>query len=61
MEMTLSLYKNDIFIHKYKVISILDHYRLIALLNAIYQLINIIVTNHLRRTSENYAVMEGSQ
>jgi len=59
--MTLSLYKNDIFIHKYKVISILDHYRLIALLNAIYQLINIIVTNHLRRTSENCAVMEGSQ
>ena len=50
-----------IFIHKDKDIAILDHYRPIALLNTIYQLIMIIITSRLRQLSENYAVMEGSQ
>jgi len=50
-----------ILIHKDKDIAILDHYRPIALLNTIYQLINIIITSRLRRLSEKYAVMEGSQ
>ena len=48
-------------IHKDKDIAILDHYRPIALLNTIYQLIMIIITSRLRQLSENYAVMEGSQ
>jgi len=34
-----------ILIHKDKDIAILDHYRPIALLNTIYQLINIIITS----------------
>ena len=34
-----------ILIHKDKDIAILDHYRSIALLNTIYQLINIIITS----------------
>jgi len=42
-------------------IAILDHYRPIALLNTIYQLIMIIITSRLRQLSENYAVMEGSR
>jgi len=50
-----------ILIHKDKDIAILDHYRPIALLNTTYQLINIIITSRLRRFSEKYAVMEGSQ
>jgi len=50
-----------ILIHKDKDIAILDHYRPIALLNTIYQLIMIIITSRLRQLSENYAVMEGSQ
>jgi len=50
-----------ILIHKDKDIAILDHYRPIALLNTIYQLIMIIITTRLRQLSENYAVMEGSQ
>jgi len=50
-----------ILIHKDKDIAILDHYRLIALLNTIYQLIKIIITSRLRQLSGNYAVMEGSQ
>jgi len=49
-----------ILIHKDKDIAILDHYRPIALLNTIYQLIMIIITSRLRRLLENYAVMEGS-
>ena len=49
-------------IHKDQDIAILDHCsRPIALLNTIYQLINIIITSRLRRLSEKYAVMEGSQ
>jgi len=36
-----------VFIHKDKDITILDHYRPIALLNTIYQLINIIITSRL--------------
>jgi len=48
-------------IHKDKYIAILDHYRPIALLNTIYQLIMIIITSRLRQLSEKYAVMEGSQ
>jgi len=50
-----------ILIHKDKDIAILHHYRPIALLNTIYQLINIIVTSRLRKLLEQYAVMEGSQ
>jgi len=50
-----------ILIHKDKDIAILDHYRPIALLKTIYQLIKIIITSRLRQLSENYAVMEGSQ
>jgi len=50
-----------ILIHKDKDIAILDHYRPIALLNTIYQLINIIITSRLGRISEKYAVMEGFQ
>jgi len=50
-----------ILIHKDKDIAILDLYRPIALLNTIYQLIMIIITNRLRQLLENYAVMEGSQ
>jgi len=50
-----------ILIHKDKDIAILDHYRPIALLNTIYQLIMIIITSRLRQLSENYAVLEGSQ
>jgi len=50
-----------ILIHKDKDIAILDHYRPIALLNTIYQLIMLIITSRLRQLTENYAVMEGSQ
>ena len=50
-----------ILIHKDKDIAILDHYRPIALLNTIYQLIMLIITSRLRQFSENYAVLEGSQ
>jgi len=50
-----------ILIHKDKNITVLDHYRPIALLNTIYQLIMIIITSRLRQLAENYAVMEGSQ
>ena len=50
-----------ILIHKDEDIAILDHYRPIALLNTIYQLMMIIITSRLRQLSENYAVMEGSQ
>jgi len=50
-----------ILIHKDKDIAILDHYRPIALLNTIYQLIMIVITSRLRQLSENYAVMEGSE
>ena len=48
-------------IHKDKGIAILDHYRPIALLNTIYQLIMFIITSRLRQLTEYYAVMEGSQ
>jgi len=50
-----------ILIHEDKDIAILDHYRPIALLNTIYQLINIIIMSRLRQLLEKYAVMEGSQ
>ena len=50
-----------ILIHKDKDTAILDHYRPIALLNIIYQLIMLIITSRLRQLSESYAVMEGSQ
>jgi len=50
-----------ILIHKDKDIAILDHYRPIALLNTIHQLIMIIITSRLRQLSGNYAVMKGSQ
>ena len=50
-----------ILIHKDKDIAILDHYRPIALLNTIYQLIMLITTSRLKQLTENYAVMEGSQ
>ena len=50
-----------ILIHKNKDIAILDHYRPIALLNTIYQLIMLIITSRLRQLTEYYAVMEGSQ
>jgi len=42
-----------ILIHKDKDIVILDHYRPIALLNTMYQLINIIITSRLRRIRRN--------
>ena len=48
-------------IHKDKEIAILDHYRTIALLHTIYQLIMLITTSRLKQLTENYAVMEGSQ
>jgi len=50
-----------ILIHKDKDIAILDHYRPIALLNTIYQLIMLIITSRLRQLTEYYVVMEGSQ
>jgi len=50
-----------VLIHKDKDTAILDHYRPIALLNTIYQLIMLIITSRLRQLSENYAVMEDSQ
>ena len=50
-----------ILIHKDKDIAILDHYRPIALLNTIYQLIMLISTSRLRQLTETYAVMEGFQ
>ena len=50
-----------ILIHKDKDIAILDHYRPIALLNTIYQLIMLIITSRLRQLTEYYAVMEGSE
>jgi len=50
-----------ILIHKDKDIAILDHYRPIALLNTIYQLIMLITTSRLRKLTETYAVMEGFQ
>jgi len=55
------LMEKVILIHKDKDIAMLDHYRPIALLNTIYQLIMIIITSRLRQPSANYAVMEGSQ
>jgi len=50
-----------ILIHKNKDIAILDHYRPIALLNTVYQLIHILTTSRLRQLSEKDAVMEPSQ
>jgi len=50
-----------VLIHKDKEIAILDHYRPIALLNPIYQLLMLINTSRLRQLTEYYAVMEGSQ
>jgi len=50
-----------ILIHKDKDIAILDHYRPIALLNTIYQLLMLITTSRLRQLSKYDAVMEGSQ
>jgi len=50
-----------ILMHKDKGIAILDHYRPIALLNTIYQLIMLITTSRLRQLTENYVVIEGSQ
>jgi len=50
-----------ILIHKDKDIAILDHYRPLVFLNTIFQLINIIIMSQLRRLSEKYAVMKGSQ
>jgi len=47
-----------ILIHKDKDIAILDHYRPIALLNTIYQLIMLIITSRLRQLTENFAVMK---
>ena len=43
-----------ILIHKDKDIAILDHYRPIALLNTIYQLIMLITTSRLRQLTEYY-------
>jgi len=43
-----------ILIHKDKDIAIHDHYRPIALLNTIYQLINIIITSRLSSTPEHH-------
>jgi len=48
-------------IHTDADIAILDHYRPIALLNTIYQLINIKIPSRLMRLLEKYAVTEGSQ
>jgi len=48
-------------IHKDKDISILDHSRTIALLNTVYQLINIIIRRRLKKIAEKCAMMEGSQ
>jgi len=42
-----------ILIHKDKDIALLDHYRPIALLNTIYQLIMLIITSRLRQLTEN--------
>ena len=39
----------------------MEHYRPIALLNTIYQLLMLITTSRLRQLTEYYAVMEGSQ
>ena len=50
-----------ILIHKDKDIAILDHYRPVALLNIIYQLLMLIITSRLRQLTKYYAVMEGSQ
>jgi len=50
-----------ILIHKDKDIAILDHYRPIALLNTIYQLLMLITTSRLRQLTEYYAVMEESR
>ena len=47
-----------VLIHKDKDIAILDHYRPIALLNTIYQLIMLIITSRLRQLTEYYAVMK---
>jgi len=58
---TESLMVKVILIHKDKDIAKLDHYRPIALLNTIYQLIMLISTSQLRQLTETYAVMEGSQ
>ena len=41
-----------ILIHKDKDIAILDHYRPIALLNTIYQLLMLITTSRLRQLTE---------
>ena len=41
-----------ILIHKDKDIAILDHYRPIALLNTIYQLIMLIITSRLRQLTD---------
>ena len=41
--------------------AILDHYRPIALLNTIFQLLMLITTSRLRQLTEYYAVMEDSQ
>ena len=49
-----------ILIHKNKDIAILDHYRPIALLNTIYQLIMLIITSRLRQLTEYYAVTSRS-
>ena len=43
-----------ILIHKDKDIAIHDHYRPIALLNTIYQLINIIITSRLSSTPKHH-------
>ena len=50
-----------ILIHKDKDIAKLDHYRPIALLNTIYQLLMLITTSRLRQLTEYYAVIEGSR
>jgi len=50
-----------ILIHKDKDTATLDHYRPIALLNTIYQLLMLITTSRLRQLTKYYAVMEGSQ
>ena len=56
----LTIYENAETL-SHKDIAILDHYRPIALLNTIYQLIMLIITSRLRQLTEYYAVMEGSQ
>ena len=55
------LMANVILIHKDKDMGILDHYRPIALLNTIYQLLILITTSRLRQLTEYYTFMEGSQ